>query len=108
MIRCGTVFIIESGDGVVLCDGPDIVGRAQNITIVADEADPANWLGSMAFDKRSSDVEKLMAARLRVLTVRFEGDGKHYKGLVKITAGPTDIGQYYWVEFRGIDLLNKR
>lgn len=100
------MYIIECKDIIELYDVKELVIRADNITIVANEQDPVDWHGSMIIRQQADDIGKLSSTRGRVFTVTFNCDSKNYLGLIKITEDPVDMGQFYWVEFSGVDALH--
>jgi hypothetical protein len=104
--RSDAVYLIECKDIIELYDVKELLIRADSITIVANEQDPVDWNGSMIIGRHANDIGKLSSKKGHVITVTFNCDSKNYRGMVKITEGPVDMGKFYWVDFKGVDALH--
>ncbi len=102
------MYIIECKEIIELYDEAKLIARPENITIIANEHDTFDWHGSIVIGKNTDDMKMLSSRKGFTLLVMFNCDTKNYRGLVKITEEPRDMGKFYWMEFQGVDLLQAR
>lgn len=102
------MYIIECKEIIELYDEAKLLARPENITIIANEHDSYDWHGSMVLGKQALDMRQLASRKGFPLLVTFNCDTRNFRGLIKITEEPRDMGKFYWLEFLGIDLLQSR
>jgi hypothetical protein len=101
-----SVYIIECGDIIELYDVKDLVVRADNISIVVNEFDPADWHGMLSFSHHPGIHEKLSAIINRTLTVAFNCNCKNYLGLIKTAPVSVSTDSIHRIGFQGTDTLH--
>jgi hypothetical protein len=47
----------------------------------------------------------LSSRKDRIFTVRFNDGERSFSGLARLTLGPLNMGDFYWAEFCGVDVL---
>lgn len=99
------MYGIQGTDVVELFDVAELITRAYLIDFFASEKNPKEWRGSVALRPRASDVARLSSRKDRIFTVRFNDGERSFSGLARLTLGPLNMGDFYWAEFCGVDVL---